>query len=264
MEQIKTEVLQFRCPCCQKLYSVDQELVQSAQPVFECRSCTSSFDFLKENVFFNEVKGVHWVETKLIRPPSIDAKLEVNNENLNCPKCNEITPKAWETCKKCGVLLARLADLDLKSEVRALPSLMSSWKLLLEKFEVASEHERFHAKCWELNSIDFGLSQYNNLRAAVVSEDLRKVIDENKSKLTTGRFQQMNQPLAEKRSFFYQFPWARFSKVLVLSMSLTLVVLGLVEPQLKNLIGVGTALTFLVIGFIIVIRGRFNPTDLWD
>lgn len=264
MEHIKTEVLQFRCPCCQKLYSVDQRLLQSAQPEFECRSCSTTFNFNKADIFFSTERSLSWVETKIKIPPAAAAVLEADFHNLNCPKCNHVTPKAWESCKSCGVILSKLTDLNLNSKIRVIPSLMNNWKEVLEKFDVGSQHERFHKACWELNSVDFGIDQYLNLKAAVVSEDLKKAIDENLSKLKTGAFQQLQNSNIETKSFFHQFPWGRFFKVSALSLSATLVILGLIEPKLKNMIGVGTALCFLIVGFIVIVKGRFNPSDLWD
>ncbi|MFZ4404946.1 MAG: hypothetical protein ACOYOK_12655 [Pseudobdellovibrionaceae bacterium] len=259
------ENLKLRCPACDKLYSVETELIQSSCPQFQCHVCDSRFEFDYPSVSIAEILPTRRVLSADGKRHSTDHSLAVPMANnlspdgdKNCPKCGKLNKNSYDECVSCHVIFSKLEGLPADSSLGAQPRLVALWKSLLEDFENTSLHEGFILACQQSGAIRFAIFKYEEIKKLQGQDPL---CDLMLNKIKGLSLLQMQQPsdfasLDLRYDLAGQFlreqllPWSPyiFSAILIL--------IGVVSPHLRNLIGFGVSFALLVGGLKIFFKGK--------
>ncbi len=256
---LKPLFLNVHCPSCGKKYRLDSRDAERSKPEFECLNCLTIFAFEIPVLNPNNIVTRAVEETKSSRKfsfsrrkgktsPSQDPDLQ---DVKKCPKCFALNPKAVPECLKCGVLFHRLEGLPLEPQVGAIPSLVKAWQDLMGDYQNLRKHFEFVDRCEDLQAIPYALKKYEDLKSVQPQDEIAQSM---LHKVLMRQFAKLNQD---------QIPWKRILKLLPLAVSVMLVLLGLILPSFRNLVGIGAAMAFVTIGFVVFLTGRLNPQDFW-
>jgi hypothetical protein len=261
--------LKIRCPACAKLYEVQTSDIRTEAPLFQCMSCDCrfSFDYPPSNPDL--------IQSFLVSTPTLEEKLseslrhhnaehcvDVNQADLKaCPKCAALNSRRSQECYSCHVLFEKLEGLPLDKNLRAQPSLVRKWKILIENFQNESLHEEFIRSCQHLEALRFALSKYEEIRQAQGGDPLcDEMISRIQTIMLVGLQQQnKNQPQDSQAKLKWQkyLYWGPFG------LSSILILMGMINLGHRNLIGVGVALAVMSAGLIIMVKGRLSLSDFF-
>ena len=229
------EHIRARCPACQKLYQVETQSIYSHSPHFDCKACHSIFTFQFPPI--GDGSENPEVATFLVQNSS---------ENL------EETP---------AVIL------------QAEPSLVQLWNHIFEDYDDHERHEDFVKRCIELEALSYAQTKYQELKAALGSDELcdryllqieaRMLV---KSDLKTRAANAQSQAL-DLKLFAVWLQARNWKKVIYWApvvLGTLMVLIGFSNLNLRNMIGVGVAVTFLGYGLITILYGRIQVSDFID
>lgn len=241
-KNLLASVVNIRCPNCFKLYTVKTEEIHENKPKFACNSCEQVFWIaFPECLGPEEVLGYPEAE---IETHGVDFKLKdmdfVEETYRDCPRCKAKNVNAAKECNSCGVVFEKFEGQKLKSfEISSTESLKTSWNAVMDNYEHDNFHQEFIDLCLAEKKIDFAAQKYSKILMAypgdrVAQQMLERI--ENLAMATFGSPLDIEKPPSKKR-----FRWT----FLLMSLGLSMVLIGYFIPQLRNMVGVGVALMFL-------------------
>lgn len=257
-------IIRVRCPDCRKLYSIDPNDLHSAQPFFECVACKSKFSFKRDQI---PMGG--FVIAKTVKPANADELQSLNlaeltNSLRECPECHQNNPKARKDCLRCGLIFEKAALAKDNDGTKAIPTLVKTYQDLLKDYQNFTKHMSFVDQCEELQALPFALKKYRNLKAVQPNDPIAKKMWDSivfRGLLSTHK-QLAKFPQIER--FLTQIPWRKVMKLSPLVLAMTLIVVGMASGTLRNMVGMGAALLFMIFGINWFIKGRLRLQDFWE
>lgn len=256
--------LRVRCPHCQKPYRIDTRDIKSSEPHFKCLVCESSFAFSYPSA--NPLN----VETRLLKASLLPSEHVAESRPLDvkaCPKCTTLNAKGATQCGRCGVIFAKLDGLPLDSKLGALPSLVRAWQDLMSDYDNLTKHMAFVHRCEDLQALPYALKKYRDLREVQPQDE---IADEMLHRVLGRRFARpaawlSNNPAVRHaaKQVLTRINWVRLRKISPWAVAGILILLGLSQPSLKNLAGIGASLMFITFGLHLFFKGRIELSDFW-
>lgn len=287
----------IRCPACNKLYRVDSREIHSAVPYFDCNACKVRFcfDYPPSNVNKIETRIVSMKDTFQIEDGIDQSEVP---ELRKCPKCEAMNPRLTKECIKCGVIFERVESVTPdEARLGAMPSLVKAWQELMSDYDNIKKHVAFVDRCEELQALPYALKKYQTLKElqpregsqnselnsrgpgaaqapttgqTIVDQMLKSVLLKNLRKKTesisflNGSFKRAEATRIYLRDYLRQnVNWPRIQKLAPLAVAGVLILVGLTSPSARNMIGFGTAIIFLTLGFRVFLKGRLSLEDFW-
>lgn len=252
--------LRTRCPHCQKLYRIDTRDIRSSEPHFQCMVCESTFAFS-----YPPENPLH-VKTRLLKASLLPSAPVAERRPLDvkaCPKCNTLNAKGAKQCGHCNVIFSRLDGLPLDAKLGALPSLVKAWHDLMSDYDNLAKHMAFVHRCEDLQALPYALKKYRDLKEAqpqdqIAHEMLHRVLGQGFVRPANWI---SNNPAV--RQMVSRIHWARLRKVAPWALAGLLILLGLTQPSLKNLGGIGASILFITFGLHLFFKGRIELSDFW-
>lgn len=246
---LNSEKFKLRCPSCAKLYEVDSVDIETVSPQFQCVSCDCRFTFA-----YPPINPDHIVCSVV----NALGHLSLQTEQKTCPKCAAISPAEAEECYSCRVIFARLEGLPADSTLRAQPSLVRKWKMLMEDFTDETKHEEFVSSCQQVEALSFAFSKYNDMKQALGGDALceRMLLRVQKLSEVSGQTAVKENSLAKKSG--RSRPWTGYIVPGAYIMCALLILWGSFSLANRNLVGVGVAIACLMTGVILSGKGRVN------
>jgi hypothetical protein len=251
------EKLKLRCPSCAKLYEVDSADIQTSHPQFHCVSCESRFTF-----------SFPPLDPKNIICTPVDAEghssLEWAMKNSkSCPKCGALSPRTAEECYACHVIFSKLEGLPMDPSLRAQPSLVRKWKLLIEDFANETKHEDFINSCQALEALGFALTKYQDIKQAQGGDTLCDRMIENINARISNALTLSSVPKKNPAALLKP-RWQKYALWAPYILSFLLILWGTFSLGHRNLIGLGVATACLATGLITMIKGQLRLQDFFD
>lgn len=252
-----------RCPSCTKLFRIDSREIKSSSPYFDCTTCKTrfTFDFPPPNVNKIETRVVSQKDTFQLAD-SVDQ--EAVPELRKCPKCQAMNPRLSKECIKCGVIFEKVEALPASdAALGAIPSLVKAWQDLMSDYNNLKKHLAFVNRSEELHALPYALKKYQSLKEAAPQDDVaQKMYHHVLLKNLKSGAQKI--PGSQKvGALFAQINWGRIRKVAPLAIGLILILIGLTSSSARNMVGVGAAIVFLVVGLTVFFKGRLSLDDFW-
>lgn len=248
------ETLRVRCPHCRKLYLVQFADIQEAKPRFECVQCHTRF-WLSLNALTpgeeSEVLGLP-MQVREPAPMKPAAKPAPNAKKDPCPKCFKPVEAGRTECASCGVIIEKYKNsMSFNDPVPThSPALAQLWKKLIDDYANDPLHAEFLKACQRERNLAFAATQYAQMQKLMPADE------------TTARRLQEIQALGAvllpptSRQVRVPRAYPRLWQFLLMGATLTMVV-GMVAPMFRNLVGVGAVLLF--IGAALQIHFRARP-----
>lgn len=260
---LKPLFVNLRCPGCNKLYRIDTRDIKSAAPHFDCVSCQTKFTVEKESGNARRLKTKALGKLQFSSASTLE--FDESAEGLKkCPKCHAFNPKLDEECRKCGVIFAKLEDLPLDARTGALPSLVKAWQDLMEDYSNVTKHLAFVDRCEDLQAVPYALKKYQSLKEAQPHD---KIAQEMFQSVLLRSFARKAEEVAENpsiKALKESVNWSRIMKIAPLAIAALLIIAGASHGGLRNLIGIGVSILFIVLGLALITKGRLHWQDFWD
>lgn len=252
-----------RCPSCTKLFRIDSREIKSSSPYFDCTTCKTrfTFDYPPANVNRIETRVISQKDTFQLED-SIDQ--EAVPELRKCPKCASLNPRLSKECLKCGVIFERVENLPATdAALGAIPSLVKAWQELLSDYDNLKKHLAFVNRCEDLQALPYALKKYQSLKEAQPQDDVaQQMFHQVLLKNLRGRAEKIS-GVPQIQALFGKINWARVRKVSPMVIGISLVLIGLTTSSARNMVGIGAAILFLVIGLTVFFKGRLSLDDFW-
>lgn len=252
-----------RCPSCTKLFRIDSREIKSSSPYFDCTTCKTrfTFDYPPANVNRIETRMISQKDTFQLED-SIDQ--EAVPELRKCPKCASLNPRLSKECLKCGVIFERVENLPATdAALGAIPSLVKAWQELLSDYDNLKKHLAFVNRCEDLQALPYALKKYQSLKEAQPQDDVaQQMFHQVLLKNLRGRAEKIS-GVPQIQALFGKINWARVRKVSPMVIGISLVLIGLTTSSARNMVGIGAAILFLVIGLTVFFKGRLSLDDFW-
>ncbi len=261
-----TPHINVRCPSCFKLYNVDSKDISTKKPKFKCTKCEqkfwvsypeclgvdeflgypelapkTSFDDLQqtsEELFSKQASlGVEPLQAK-----GLDFDKSYETPTQLCSKCNTSYLIDQKDCHVCGVVIEKTKNLDsFKSETPVPKHVKLAWQAVLDTYEDPSLHDAFIKTCKDTHQLEFAAHKYTKiLKAYPIDEESQKRVRQIENIVIVKSGLGLTPRLKTKsRRFRWNF--------LFMSIGLSMILIGYVIPQLRNMVGVGVAMTFLTL-----------------
>lgn len=262
-----TVKLKIRCPQCVKLYEVESEDIRSEAPLFQCISCQTRFGFEyppadPANILCFEISNQPETLTAAKQQESVSAE-PGGSEMKNCPKCGAMNGRKSKECYSCHVIFERLVGLPSDASLKAQPSLVRKWKMVLENFENQELHQNFIRSCHELDALRFAAMKYEEIKSAQGGDALcDQMIAKINSLMVVGLSQKASTKRIEdnptRPSWLKYLFWSPYT------ISAMMILYGMINLGHRNLIGIGVALTCMSTGLIVMVRGKISLSDFVD
>ncbi|MDW8190990.1 MAG: hypothetical protein RMK80_08440 [Pseudobdellovibrionaceae bacterium] len=236
---LKPLFVDIRCPECEKLYRLDTRDLISDSPHFDCIVCKTTFTVTPDPQSPRNLisKSVY----KQIKYQLIDLDT-INTEAVKlCPKCHKINPKKSSECLHCGIIFVKWERAQRGTGL--LPGLIKAWEDLMNDYDNMMKHLAFVGQCEELQALPLALKKYEELKALQPSDPIAnkmyqklvfKII--NHEKVTTKPWVSF---------LFRKTIWIQFFQILSWGLPIVFIIIGLLTPGLRNIIGFGSAWLFL-------------------
>ncbi len=240
--------LKLRCPSCAKLYEVDSVDIETVSPQFQCLSCDCRFTFAYPPMNPNHIVC-----------SIVDAlgHLTFQEEQKSCPKCAALSPVGAEECYSCCVIFSRLVDLPTDTSLRAQPSLVRKWKMLMEDFTDEAKHEDFVRNCHQLEAMNFAFNKYNDMKQALGGDDLCERMLKRVQKLSEISVESAVKVDPRSATVSKAKSWTSYIIPGIYILCAILILWGSFSLANRNLVGVGVAIACLLTGVILSSKG--NP-----
>lgn len=221
--------LQFRCPSCQKLFKSGQAEIGNFDVLFECPACQTTFSLVDEKYPNGQFKTLIYSQ----RGGGLMEK------TFACPKCGHMNSKSESSCLKCEVILDRVSNISMSSENREFPSLETLWRKLGTDFDNESLHDEIFNQAKNLDALSWLLEKYQKVLSVQPGDNLAAKMQD--------RIKAPSQIDFENKFFIIAKTfWP-------LALGVLLLVLGLSNQGLRNLIGLGCGIIFLFFGYKILV-----------
>lgn len=248
-----TESLRVRCPHCRKLYLVQFTDIQESKPRFECVQCHSRFWLsLPDMDLSGEIFGIpENVKEAPSRPKTIDKNATPKREMEPCPKCFKLNEHGAKECQHCGVVIDKYKATHDFTEPMPMHSrtLEHIWKKVIADYGNESLHADFMRACNKERNLAYAGAVYSQMQKLMPTDET-----------TTKRLREIQAlgsimlPTSDNRKSSSRL-YPRLWQVPLIGASL-LIVVGLVLPVARNMVGVGAAFLFIAIAINFQLRSR--------
>lgn len=242
-----SESFRVRCPHCRKLYLVQFQDIQEAKPRFECVQCHSRFWLsLPDMDLSNELQGIPLQVKEVPQKPKALVK-----ETEPCPKCFKAVAINASECKHCGVMLSKArAGLDFVDNAPARSgTLEGAWRRVMADYGDDQAHTEFIRMSQTERNLPYAAAQYGQMQKLMPTDEItKKRINEIQVLASVI----MLPPRAERKTR-YMYP--RLWQIPLLGAAI-LIIVGMVLPMFRNIVGVGAAFLFLGIAMQLQLRRR--------
>lgn len=257
------------CPGCNKLYKIDTRDLRSKEPQFNCTDCKTVFTIERcgerSGATGQGATSAAYVSTSNIYQAKILSRPPVGNqiaEGLKkCPKCEAFNPILSEDCLKCGVIFSKLENLPMDQKLGALPSLVRAWQGLIRDYSNLTKHVEFVDRCEELNATPYALKKYLELKELqpqdeIAQQMLHRTLMKNfeKKAIDTGHWWIKKNPWILKVN--QRINWSKLIRYSPFVLAGLMILIGFFSEGLRNLIGFGVSLSFLLVGVTVLFRSR--------
>lgn len=160
INELTSEIL-FRCPCCQKLFCTDSNVIENhdshsdKNTEFQCTDCSEDFYLSNERT----ASGLFQTYKR------------TQHEFVNCTKCNFLKNKQSDECPSCGVIETRYKDI-VKLENPRLFELNQMWSSVVTDLENDQAHQEFLNLAQSMSALNFAAQKYMDLQKIMGSDDL--------------------------------------------------------------------------------------------
>jgi hypothetical protein len=237
-----------RCPSCNKLFRIDSREIKSASPYFDCTACKArfAFDYPPENVNRIETRLISQKDTFQLAD-SLDQ--EEIPELRKCPKCEALNPRLSKECIKCGVIFERLENLPpADAALGAIPSLVKAWQDLLSDYDNLRKHMAFVDRCEELQALPYALKKYESLREAQPQDGVAQQMFHRILLRKFASKAKQNSVYLKLAGISAQVNWLQVRKWIPFAVGALFILIGMVHPLTRNMVGIGAAILFLTLG----------------
>jgi hypothetical protein len=246
------ETLRVRCPQCRKLYLVQFNDIQEAKPRFECVQCHSRFWLSVPDMDLSgEVSGIplQMREVPVSARAGVGAVAAPKREP--CPKCFKPMESGRSECANCGVVLEKFRSAALNFTDGVPPhsaTLAALWKRLVGDYADESIHSEFMRACTRERNLTFAAAQYASMAKLMPTDEitLRRLKEVQCLGLTM---------IPSVNRLKVHTPYTRLWQVPLMGATLVMIV-GMVLPVFRNLVGVGAVLAFLAFALRIHFRRK--------
>lgn len=245
------ESMRVRCPQCRKLYLVQYSDIKEARPRFECVQCHERFWLsIPEMDLSGEITGipVQMKEVPSAQKPKRTVTATRNSEP--CPKCFKLVAPGTAECPHCGVLINKVKELAFTEiTVPHSEALSTAWKKVVADYGNEAVHDEFMRLAQHESNLGFAATQYNQMQSLMPSDEttlkrLQEVQALGSVMIPTpGR----KRKLGGDPSRLWQIP---------LMAAVLMIIVGMVIPMFRNMVGVGAAFFFLALAFQIQFRRK--------
>ncbi|MBX3022032.1 MAG: hypothetical protein KF799_10180 [Bdellovibrionales bacterium] len=242
------ETLRVRCPHCRKLYLVQFSDIQEAKPRFECVQCRTRFWMsLPEMDLTGEVMGL----PLQVKETPVKAKAPIIKKEP-CPKCFKPIEMGRNECPSCGVLVEKYRSQMEFSEHGIPPHsshLATLWKGLVGDYGNEGLHTEFLRVCQRERNLAYAAAQYSQMQKLMPQDEI-----------TSKRLREV-QALAmtylPPRALGTRAPrmYPRLWQIPLMAATLVIIV-GMIAPVFRNMVGIGAALLFLAAALQFQMRRR--------
>ena len=254
-------VYRMRCPNCQKLYSVQSDVLRNAEePIkFHCSpevangGCgtrfTASLEIAAgpagERVITREIgsigrSAVAVPRTAVFRAPLIS--------ELRCPKCGSRNVLSAIECRFCGIVFAKVKPVvEGGGDFGSQPELSALWEVVLQDYENVVKHETFISACSKAQLLAFAGQKYARILSVTPQEEVARAMRDRVVGLVTHR------AVPRGATPAWQFRVPGFNN-LILFFGAGLLMLGLMLPNSSHLAGLGFAAIALAVGVRVILR----------
>lgn len=249
------ETLRVRCPHCRKLYMVQFSDIQEAKPRFECVQCRSRFWLSLPDM---DLSGeVHGLPLQMREMPRVtrSTPAPVNVKREPCPKCFKPMEPGHAECSSCGVIVDKFKNAALNFVDGVPPhsaTLAALWKRLVGDYGNDTIHAEFLRACQRERNLPFAACQYGAMSKLMPTDEI-----------TTRRLKEVQAlgmsslSAPDRQTAALKMPkmYSRLWQVPLMGATLVMIV-GMVLPVFRNLVGVGAVLAFLAFALRIHFRRK--------
>jgi hypothetical protein len=239
------ETLRVRCPHCRKLYMVQFADIQESKPRFECVQCRTRFWLsLPDMDLSQEVSGL---PLQVKEAPVKRAGLKKDP----CPKCFKPVEAGRNECPSCGVVIEKYRN--SMSFTDGIPphsvTLSALWKRIIADYADEDLHSEFLKACQRERNLAYAGAQYSQLLKVMPTDEATA------KRLREVQALGMALMPANKRDVRIPRGFPRLWHVPLMGATLVIIV-GMIAPMFRNMVGVGAALLFLAAALQIQFRKR--------
>lgn len=230
----------IRCPKCRKLYVVRAQDIKETRPRFECVGCYERFWVS----FVNLAPGEEILGLPL--DTFVDPKPESMPALSSCPKCHARMEPGMDECVQCGVIPAKYLALRTGSRIQGSERLSQLWKRILADYADPDLHEEFVATSFKENNLAYASYQYAQLLKVLPQDEIaRSKVKEIEALITLPL---VHRQMERDARTLPRPMFPRWQMMLVI-FGLMLIGVGMIVPQLRQVVGLGAVLLFLAVSF---------------
>ena len=247
-----SESVRVRCPQCRKLYMVQFSDIKEAKPRFECIQCHSRFWLsLPDMDLSTELTGIPvQVKTPPARAKTAANRVDVARETEPCPKCFKPIQARSTECVHCGVVVAKVKELNFTETSPASHSevVSAAWKKVLANYADETVHSDFLRIALRERAVPYAAAVYGQMNKLMpTDESTQKRVREVQALGSV--------MLTARENKAKSHPYPRVWQVPLLAATMLMVV-GAFLPVFRNMVGVGAAILFVAIALQIQVRRR--------
>jgi hypothetical protein len=246
------ETLRVRCPQCRKLYLVQFNDIQEAKPRFECVQCHSRFWLSVPDMDLSgEVAGLP-LQMREVPVSARSSSAALNVKRDPCPKCFKPIETGRTECTHCGVVLEKFRHAALNFTDGIPPhsaTLAALWKRLVGDYSDEGVHSEFIRACTRERNLTFAAAQYSAMAKLMPTDETTSRRLKEVQALGLAMLPSVDRKLKVPPSY------PRLWQVPLMGATLVMIV-GMVLPVFRNLVGVGAVLAFLAFALRIHFRRK--------
>jgi hypothetical protein len=182
-----------------------------------------------------------------------------------CPKCGAGFKAGDEECQKCGVVFLKFAEKLNREKARgtgykdedsfsASKEVRYLWEDVLNDFEKLDTHQNFVSSAWADRSLDYAAHRYASILELAPQNEMAKRFLEEVRSLVHVKFE-VTSDEAQKKSVFSTWlarvrlpitvQGVRWTNLVLMACGF-MIVTGFFIPDMRNLVGFGSAVGFFV------------------
>ena len=244
------ETLRVRCPHCRKLYMVQFNDIQEAKPRFECVQCRQRFWIsLADQDLAGEVEGLP-IKVK-DAPAGAGRATSLERKTDPCPKCFKPNEVSRTECAHCGVVIDKARpQLAITENVPAHSAILATlWKKVLVDYADEAQHAEFLRACQRERNLVYAGALYGQLLKLMPGDEITERRVREVQALAMTMVPAIGSPLRVRRKFprLWHIP---------LIVATGIIIVGMLAPVFRNLVGVGAAIIFIATALHFHFRAR--------
>ncbi len=177
----------------------------------------------------------------------------------NCPACGKELVVDKDECFSCGVVVSRLKDrlYQRKNQdqiggiehlsVGELKQLDRRWKQVVVNYHDQNAHHDFISYCQRIGALPFAVHHYTKMLDIDKEDDIAELMRKQALSRLTFQFATAQNTQKPEEIVPRAFTFLKWIGALLLFLGAAFIVIGLLTPNAKNLVGLGAALCSLAV-----------------